>query len=67
MEDKSFRQVLENEINNLNNDFRLLWVLRHYHSLQYPLQRIILKIKALKGLLKFHPKKKCPNCGCHLN
>jgi len=67
MNEKSFRQIVVDEINNLKNDFRLLWVLRHYHNLQDPLYRILIKLKALDVLLKHTPKKKCLNCGCDLN
>jgi hypothetical protein len=67
MNEKSFRQIVVDEINNLKNDFRLLWVLRHYHNLQDPLYRILIKLKALDVLLKRTPKKKCLNCGCDLN
>jgi hypothetical protein len=64
---KSNRQFVTDEINNLNNDFRLLWVLRNFHNLYEPLSQILIKIKAMKNLLKFYPEKSCLNCGHKLN
>lgn len=64
---ESFRQILNNEIENLNNDLRLFWVLRHHHDLQIPIIKVLRKLKALKELLKFHRQRKCVNCGCTLN
>ena len=65
--EKSTRQYCIDELDNLNNDFRLLWKLRHHHNVYYPLYRILIKQRAIKNLLKFHPEQTCLNCGQILN
>jgi len=60
--EKSFRQTLLDLIDNLNNDFRLLWGLRHNNSLYDPLLLILYKLRGLKELLKFHPEIRCSKC-----
>jgi hypothetical protein len=65
--EKSTRQYCIDELDNLNNDFRSLWKLRHRHNVYYPLSRILIKQRAIKKLLKFHPERACLNCGQILN
>jgi hypothetical protein len=63
----SFRQVLEKELYILEDEFKLLWDLRHNHDLMKALREILVKIKEIKKLLELHPKIICPNCNKKIN
>ncbi len=65
--EKSMRQLLLDEICNLQNDFRLLFLLRHYHQLALPMKNIIEKLRECKKLLIFYPTVKCLDCGKIIN
>jgi hypothetical protein len=61
------RELIEEEIAGLKNDFQLLWTLRHLHNLSLPMRNIITKLYALQDLLEFYPKVSCLDCGRIIN